>query len=321
LPLFVELLLYTFDGVVKRNIMKAMILAAGFGTRLKPLTKYRPKALMPVGNRPLLDRNIEYLRSAGVSAIIINAHYLAEHILQHISDSRRFGLPIEVRVEQDILGTGGGIRNVSDFWDDDPFIVINSDILTDIDLKSAYKAHLSSGELVTMVLHTKEPFNKILIDSRGSIQDIAKKNLPGRFAFTGIHIISPTFLEYIPHDNRLHNIVDFYRMLIASGKTVHGYLSHGHKWHDIGTVPSYLATNQDVLNRTPFLLDNNCQVHEKAQLSDWAVIGEHCRIHEGALVERSVLWERVTVHKGARVIDSVVTSCKEVTGDIIGGVL
>jgi NDP-sugar pyrophosphorylase family protein len=301
--------------------MKAMILAAGFGTRLKPLTKYCPKALVPVGNRPVLDRNIEYLRSAGVSEVIINAHYLAGHILKHVGDGRRFGLHVEVRVEQDILGTGGGIRNVSDFWDEEPFIVINGDVLTDIDLEAIYKAHLSSKVLVTMVLHTREPFNQISVDCRGKIQDIAEKNLPGRFAFTGIHIISPAFLAYLPHDVHFLNIVDAYRMLIASGKTVHGYISCGHQWHDIGTVPSYLAANHDVSGKSPFLLGSGSRLHKRAVLSDWAVVGKQCYLQDGALVKRSVLWDQVTVHKGVRVIDSVVSSCKEVKQDIIQGVL
>lgn len=299
--------------------MKAMILAAGFGTRLKPLTEHCPKALMPVGNRPLLDWNIEYLSSSGVREIVVNAHHLPKQVLEHVGDGGIFGIPVHVRVEPEILGTGGGIRNVSDFWDDKPFIVLNGDILTDIDLGAAYKAHVESGALATLVLHAREPFNQILLDPQGNIQDIAEKSLPGRLAFTGIHIIDPTLLKHIPA-GRPHNIVDSYRMLIASGEAIPGHLSHGHRWHDIGTVSSYLAANRDSLKGAPFLFGRHCEVHEKARLLDWAVIGESCRVHEEAHVERSVLWEQVTVQKGVRVVDSVVTSFREVHEDIIGGV-
>ena len=299
--------------------MKAMILAAGFGTRLKPLTEHCPKALMPVGNRPLLDRNIEYLKSSGVGEIVINAHHLPEQVLEHVGDGRSFGIPIHVQVEPKILGTGGGIRNVSDFWDEEPFIVLNGDILTNIDLGTAYKAHVKSGALATLVLHSREPFNQILIDPQGNIQDIAGKNLPGRVAFTGIHIIDPAFLKYLPA-GIFHNIVDSYRMLIASGETILGYLSRGHRWHDIGTISSYLAVNRDSLKGNPFLFGSNCEVHEKVRLSDWAVIGESCQVHDGALVERSVLWDQVTVHRGVHVTDSVVTSFRNVREDIIAGV-
>jgi len=300
--------------------MKAMILAAGFGTRLKPLTEKCPKALMPVANRPLLERNIKYLRSVGVQEIVINAHHLPEQILAYVGDGGGFGFPIQVRVEPEILGTGGGIRNVSDFWDDAPFIVMNGDILTDIDLEAAYKAHLESGALATLVLHAREPFNQVLVGPQGNIRDIAGTNLPGRVAFTGIHIIDPALVRYIP-TNRFHSIVDSYRMLIASGETIHGYLSRGHRWHDIGTISSYLAANRDSLGGDPFLFGNNCAVHEEVRLSDWAVIGEWCRVHEAAHVERSVLWDHVIVHEGAHVIDSVVTSFTEVREDLIGGVV
>ncbi|MBW2095086.1 MAG: NDP-sugar synthase [Deltaproteobacteria bacterium] len=303
----------------KGNAMKAMILAAGLGTRLKPLTEHCPKALMPVANRPLLDRNIEYLKSSGVEEIVVNTHHLPEQILHHIGDGSAFGIPIQVRVEPEILGTGGGIQNVSDFWDEEPFIVLNGDILTDIDLDAAYKAHVESGALATLVLHSREPFNQLLVDPEGNIQDIAEKNLPGRLAFTGIHIIDPALLTYIPV-GCYSNIVEVYRHLITSRQIILGYLSEGHRWHDIGTVPSYLAANRDSLKGTPFLLGSKCKVHDDARLSDWAVIGESCRVHDAAHVERSVLWDHVTVHRGVNVIDSVVTSFQEVREDIIGRV-
>jgi len=299
--------------------MKAMILAAGLGTRLKPLTEHRPKALMPVGNRPLLDRNIEYLKSSGVSEIVVNAHHLPERILDHIGDGSAFGIPVRVRVEPEVLGTGGGIRNVSDFWDEKPFIVLNGDIFTDIDLGAAYETHLKSGALATLVLHSREPFNQILVDPEGNILDIAETNLPGRLAFTGIHIMDPALLKHLP-PGRFHNIVDSYRRLIASGEDLRGYLSQGHRWHDIGTVSSYLAANRDSLKGAPFLLGSNCAVHDEARLSDWAVIGESCRVHVAAHVERSVLWDHVTVHEGVKVIDSVVTSFQDVHQDLTGGV-
>ena len=299
--------------------MKAMILAAGLGTRLSPLTEHCPKALMPVGNRPLLDRNIEYLRSSGVREIIINAHHLPEQILDHVGDGGQFGIPIQVRVEPEILGTGGGIRNVSDFWNEAPFIVLNGDILTDIDLVAAYKAHMESGALATLVLHSQQPFNQILVDPERNIQDIAEKNLPGRLAFTGIHIIDPALLAYLPA-GRFHNIVDSYRMLITSDEIILGYLSEGHRWYDIGTVSSYIAANRDLL-REPFLFGNDCEIHYEAKLSDWAVLGDSCRVHEGAHVGRSVLWDHVIVHRGLSVVDSVLTSFQEVREDIIGGVL
>jgi mannose-1-phosphate guanylyltransferase len=298
--------------------MKAMILAAGFGTRLEPLTKRLPKALMPIGNRPLLDRNIDYLKFSGAKEIIVNTYHLAEKVLDHIGDGRRFGIPVSVRVEPKILGTGGGIRNVSDFWNENPFVVVNGDIVTDIELERAYKAHTESDALATLVLHSREPFNQILLNEDGTIRHIADKNLKNRLAFTGIHIIDPALLDYLPV-GQYHNVVETYRNLITSGEIIRGYQSKGHRWRDIGTPSSYLAANREAVIGSPFLLGDDCVVHENAHLSGWAVIGASSRIHEGARVERSVLWDHVVIGKGVTVSDSVITSFQEVTEDITGG--
>ena len=125
--------------------MKAMILAAGFGTRLWPLTASVPKPLVPVANVPLIDRIIAHLAICGVKAVIVNAHHRHEQLTGHFEGSTPFGLPVEVRVEREILGTGGGIKNTEDFWDDAPFVVVNGDILTDIDIAAALERHRRSG--------------------------------------------------------------------------------------------------------------------------------------------------------------------------------
>ena len=134
-----------------------MILAAGYGTRLEPLTAKRPKALVPVANIPMVDRIIAYLKQHGVTEIVINAHHMHRQITSHFANPARHGVPIHVAVEEEILGTGGGIKNVEDFWDDEPFIVINVDILTDIDISMAMERHWQSKALATQVLHHYPP--------------------------------------------------------------------------------------------------------------------------------------------------------------------
>ena len=164
--------------------MKAMILAAGLGTRLRPLTLNTPKALMPVGNVPIIDRIIEYLKTYGISELVVNAHHHYEQIAEHLNSGRHFGINIDVRVEPNILGTGGGIKNTEDFWDKAPFIVINGDVLTNINLRNAYKAHERSGSLATLILHDQPPFNQLKIDDKKNITHIAGKNLDNRLAFS-----------------------------------------------------------------------------------------------------------------------------------------
>ena len=190
--------------------MKAMILAAGLGTRLRPLTLKRPKALLPVANRPLIERTIEYLKAQGISKIVVNAHHCHRQIVEHLTNDSAFGIGIDVRVEPEILGTGGGIKNMADFWDSEAFIVINGDILTDIDLSEAYEIHQRKRALVTLILHDYGPFNKIRVDSALDIRDIPHETplgKPGRLAFTGMQIIKPALLTYIPN-GVFSNIID-----------------------------------------------------------------------------------------------------------------
>jgi NDP-sugar pyrophosphorylase family protein len=300
--------------------MKGMILAAGLGTRLRPLTLDRPKALMPVGNRPMIDRVIEYLKRYNTAELIVNAHHHQEQLVAHLDEGRPFGLNIRVKVEPEILGTGGGIKNTEGFWDDKPFVVINGDILTDIDLNRAYEAHQKEGNLITLILHDCEPFNQILINERLDIMDIAPKACPGRLAFTGIHIIEPEILSRIPKD-RFYNIIDCYRELISQGGPIRAFVSKGHYWRDVGTIESYLLANKEVLQENQILSGPGCRIHDSATLKEWVVIGKDTNLEEGVEIRRSVLWERVKVKKGLRVIDSIVTSSKEVREDLVGKIL
>jgi len=187
--------------------MKAMILAAGLGTRLKPLTDEKPKALIPVLNKPIVARVIDYLKMHGVSRIVVNAHHHQQQIVDYMDGGRPFGLEIEVLVEPEIQGTGGGIKNASALLDNETFIVINCDILTNINLAQAYRDHKKSGTLATLVLHDCESFNRILIGKNHAITDIARKNIPGRLAFTGIHVMEPELLSHIP-EGKFSDIID-----------------------------------------------------------------------------------------------------------------
>ena len=296
--------------------MKAMILAAGFGTRLRPLTEMKPKALMPVANKPILARNIEYLISHGTMEIILNAHHHSQQVVDYLEDGASFGLKIEVKVEPEILGTGGGIKNTEEFWDKEPFLVINSDILTDINLAAVYQVHQTSGALVTLVLHDCEPYNQVQIDDQWNITDIAKGNMPGRLAFTGIHVINPEVLSHIPK-GVFSDIIDYYRELIRLGKPVRACLVKGHYWRDIGSIQSYLEANRELADNS-FVIGSGCSVDSTVKLIDWGVIGQNSRLEENVEVQRSVLWEGVTVKEGVKVMDAVVTSGREVDRDLHG---
>ena len=274
---------------------------------------------MPVGNVPIIDRIIEYLKTYGISELVVNAHHHHEQIVEHLNGGRPFNINIDVRVEPDILGTGGGIKNTEDFWDNSPFIVMNSDILTNINLRNAYEAHKRSESLATLILHDQPPFNQIKIDAQNNITHIADENLANRLAFTGIHIIDPKLMARIP-ENVFSNIIHWYRELIRKGTPPKAYISEAHEWRDIGTVESYVLANKEALHGKSFLRSPDCRIDSSAVLKDWAVIGSETVLEQGVEVRRSIIWEKVKVKKGVKIIDSIVTSSKDVEHDLIDGI-
>ncbi len=286
--------------------MKAMILAAGFGTRLRPLTSYRPKALVPVVNKPLIHHIIQYLQGAGIKQIVVNAHHMASQISSYFQNSRYEHMHIRVVIEDQILGTGGAIKNVEDFWDNNPFLVINGDILTNIDLEPAFHFHAQSGALATLILHHYPRFNQILLNKENHIIDFSASPLQGRLAFTGIHIIAPQVLDFIP-PGTFFNIIDAYRKIIQNGFTINAYVSNGHYWRDLGTLESYLSANREYVKQERFVISPEARLDPSVRLLRWAVIGDNAYLEEGVKIEEAVVWDNSIVPRDTTIVRSVVT--------------
>jgi len=299
--------------------VKAMILAAGLGTRLRPLTDVCPKPLVPVANRPVLATTIAYLKRHGIRSIVVNTHHHARRMSAFLRQGSGFGVAVELRHEPSILGTAGGLRNVADFWGPDTLLAINGDILTDVDLGEALAFHRSSGSPATLVLHRCPPFDQVLLDDAGRVREIGSGARPGRVAFTGIHFLEPAVRDWIPQEG-FADIVSCYRRMIASGERVAGCLVDRPYWRDIGTLGSYLQANREQ-SPDPVLLGPGCDLAPSAEVPDWAVAGPGCRLEAGSAVVRSVLWDGVTVREGVRVTDSVVTSGRVVERDLAGAAL
>ncbi len=252
--------------------MKALILAAGFGTRLLPYTANTPKPLFTIAERPILDTIICNLQHAGSKAIIVNTHHLHLKIDSFLSQ-QKYTISVITRHEPEILGTAGAIKNVADFWNDNPFIVINSDIVTDINLKKVYDFHLNHNHPVTLVLHDDMEFNTVSVDKEGFVTDfnmrvplpndasspiccsnrieseeISKNNGDKerfgdtkRLTFTGIQVLDPEVIELIS-DRVFSSSIDLYRKLISGGKKVRAFISEKSFWKDIGTPERYRQT-------------------------------------------------------------------------------
>ncbi len=218
--------------------MKALILAAGLGTRLRPHTLTTPKALFTLAGRPLLDIHIRNLTEAGCESVGINTHHLSDAIEAFVA-SRRFDIPVVLRHEPAILGTGGAIRNWADFWDHRPFMVINADIYSTIDLKTVYEFHLRCRPAATLVLVDDPEFNQVEVESNGRVRAFAgAEAAAGALTFTGIQVLDPVVLDFIP-GNGSHNSIDAFRAMIAAGRTVLAFIPEQGAWKDLGTEARY----------------------------------------------------------------------------------
>lgn len=216
-----------------------MILAAGLGTRLAPHTDTLPKPLFPIAKMVMIDRLINQLVTAGATKIMINTHHLHQKIEDHIL-SQTYPIEVQIRFEPQILGTGGALKNISDFWQEGPLLVINSDIVTNIDLNRAYQFHLSHPDPVTMVMHDYPAFNNVSVNSEGFITEFSgvgqpSKNQPERkLAYTGIQIIDHTLLKMIPPDT-FCSIIDIYNMFLSKNGKIAAFVVANRYWHDMGT--------------------------------------------------------------------------------------
>jgi mannose-1-phosphate guanylyltransferase len=296
--------------------MQAMILAAGFGTRLRPYSLIRPKPLFPVCNRALLQIMVEQLRDAGFHKITVNTHHLSDQIAAFCSGYSG----ITLQKETEILGTGGALRKAMPIFDAQPLLVINGDIVHDLDLKKLYTRHVESGAAVSMVVHHYPRFSSLSIDSEFKVAGIGEERPTGsafrQMAFTGIHFIDPALLKLIPA-NCFFNIIDLYKECIRSGNGPKALIEDQHYWRDIGTVADYLAVHDDLIRNPEVfssnlpisfqkrLLKGDASISADAKIVDWAVVGDGAVIDEHVVLERSVVWDGVHVAKNSHLIDTI----------------
>jgi aminoglycoside/choline kinase family phosphotransferase len=226
--------------------MKALILAAGLGTRLLPHTAAVPKPLFTLAGRPLVDLHIERLRAAGAEAVRINTHHHHGLIEGHIA-AQDYGIPVSVRFEPILLGTGGAIRNQADFWDHRPFMVVNADIDHDIDLRGVYAAHLRDRPAATLVLCEDPEFDSVRVDSQGRITGFSQEACGDgrrRLTFTGIQVLDPVVLNYLPQGRFSHS-VEAFRAMLADGLPLRALIPEAPCWRDLGTPARYRAAARD----------------------------------------------------------------------------
>jgi NDP-sugar pyrophosphorylase family protein len=244
--------------------MKAMILAAGLGTRLRPLTDTRPKALIEVGGRTLLEMTLSRLRTFGAGEVIINVHHFAGMVVDYLKANGNFGMRVEVSHEEVLLDTGGGLKKAARFFlenathRDEPFILHNVDVISTIDLSRMVQFHAERQALATLAVQERETSRYLLFDQQ--LQLCGRRSGPDQspelvrpspqvqaLAFSGIHIISPRFLAMMKEEGAFSIIAPYLR-LAAQGETILAFRADEYYWRDLGRLENVAQAARDFTN-------------------------------------------------------------------------
>ncbi|NTU97417.1 MAG: NDP-sugar synthase [Chlorobiaceae bacterium] len=299
--------------------MKAFVLGAGFGTRLRPLTDHLPKPLIPVLNVPALFYTFFLLKEAGITDIICNIHYHADAIRSFIGSTGLSGLDITFSVEEEILGTGGGLKKCENLLDESEFLLVNSDIITDIDFMALIRHHRRSGRPGTLVLHeTPEAASIGYVGVEDGLvkdfRDLRGTGLVSSLIYTGTAVLGPEIFRFL--ETGFSSIVNTgFTGLIDNGGL--GSCIHEGLWCDIGTINNYRKANleltekltglgdrmEQAIGMRPHLVSPEAEIGTDALVHN-CVIGRNCRIGAGAAVTDSILLPGTTVRAHGTLKDS-----------------
>ena len=296
--------------------MKAVVLVGGEGTRLRPITETVPKPLLPLMDRPSLDHVLDHLARHGVHQVVLSSSYL-ESTFHDFIEARHGDPAITWVTEEEPLGTGGAIVNTMEHMDDEPFLALNGDILTDLDLTAMVRFHRDRGSLATIALHHVEdarPFGLVLTEPDGRVIEFREKPtepMPGDVN-AGTYVLEPSALEGWSPGEAISIERQIFPALIASARPVHGFLTEAY-WLDLGTPEDYLRAHFDILegklrgeprSPVPFVADG-AVIDLRAHLGRWVVVGAGARVGPEAQVDDSVLHPGAVVEAGARVVGSI----------------
>jgi len=294
--------------------MQAMILAAGYGTRLRPYTENRPKPLFPLLNTPLLLLIIKRLQKAGFDHIIINCHHLSKQIRLVVQDFAG----VVLQEEKEILGTGGGLRLAYEKMRHEPLLITNGDIYHSIDFTEIYQHHCNRGNRISLAVHDCPRFNSLLIDGE-QLASFAGKGNPQALAFTGIHVIDPEILTPLPI-GRQSCIIERYKELLVANTDIAVLRVDNQYWTDMGTPADYLALHGGILKscipcwqeieqhiQSTFFIAEEARIGRELHTYDWACIGR-AQIGSNVHIERSIIWDGAVIPDNRRIVDRIVTS-------------
>jgi mannose-1-phosphate guanylyltransferase/phosphomannomutase len=327
--------------------MKAVILAGGEGTRLRPLTSNQPKPMMPIANAPMMEHIVHLLAKHGFDDIVVTVAFLANHIRNYFGDGSDFGVRMRYATEESPLGTAGSVRNAMAELDD-TFLVISGDVLTDVDLSKIVAEHRGRGAFASIALkRVANPveFGIVITREDGTIERFLEKPTWGQVFSdtinTGIYVLEPAIFDFIPEDQVVDFSGDVFPAVLDSGRQILGQVVDGY-WEDVGTLEAYRSAHDDILDgrlhidipgfevregvwlgegadvspgadvRGPVLIGDNCRVEAGAVLWPYTVLGSDVVVKADAELERCVVHDHVYVGPGARIRGAVIGRASDV---------
>ena len=299
-----------------------MILAAGYGERLWPLTCDRTKPALPVLGKPLAGYVAEYLAKYGVEDVIVNLHHQPESVRKALGDGSQFGVRLQYVHEPVILGTSGALDNARQLLEGDTFVVVNGKLITDLDLQAALETHRQRKALATLVLLRNPKHERFsVVETRdGLVSNFAGMPSPSEepaeppLMFTGIQILESRIFEYIPRDVFSHSVTDVYRPAMAKGERIAAHVAEG-MWYELSTLRRYLDISLALLRQRgdDVYVGRNPAVDEEAEVHE-AVLWDDVTVARGARVRRAVLGDGVRIPADEQVEDAVVVRAELVSG-------
>ncbi len=321
--------------------MKAMILAAGVGSRLDPLTRLLPKPMVPVVNKPVIQHICELLHRHGFSDVLVNLHYLGEHISSHFEQHPIPGMRLRFEVEEQLWGDAGSVKRYEDFFDD-TFLVVGGDDITDLDLTRLVRFHKEKRSLATIALSLVEDpseYGIALMNDKGRITRFLEKP-KGQVIFsntanTGVYCFEPEIFDLIPRGVKYGFGNNVLPALLQQKKPFYGYLTSSY-WKDVGNLSTYRQTHFDAMQGRvaltnpypevrkyawigsdvsidptseigyPVTIGNGCRIEAGARVLENSVLGDHCVVEAGAVVRESILWPGAVVVKNTQLYRCVV---------------
>ena len=332
--------------------MKAVVMAGGEGTRLRPLTSNRPKPLVPILNKPCMQHTIELLKRAGITDIVVTLYYLADEIEGYFGDGSELGVNLIYTVEDTPLGTAGSVKKAEEYLKDDAFIIVSGDALTDLDVDKALAYHREKGSVATLVLqHVDNPleFGVVITDEGGRIRRFLEKPSWGEVfsdtVNTGMYILEPSVFDYMQPEKNYDWSQDIFPQLLKDDKPMFGYIM-GEYWTDVGSLQQYRQAQYEMLQGKtqlpidgrreggsiwigegteidpsaqivgPVLIGKNCRIKAGAHIGPETVMGDNCLIEEGAILQRAIVWDSNYIGSGSNLTGCTVCFRNTIKDDV-----